>query len=95
MASEADSSLLKNTPSLIKSSAIQLQSLIYKFTRLLYKNEPIYNKKNQRLIYCNQCEGYLALLTINIKKHLAKDYAISVNLIQPYTCIKEQILKKL
>jgi hypothetical protein len=80
MALEADSSLLKNTPSLIKSSSIQLQSPVYKFTHLPYENEPIYDKKNRKLIYCNQCKSYLALLTINIKKHLAKDHAIFINL---------------
>jgi len=92
MALEADLSLPKNTPSLIKSSSTrqaQLQSPVYKFTRPLYKNELIYDKKNRRLIYCNQYKSYLALLTTNIKKHLAKDYAISIDLKQPYTRTKE------
>jgi hypothetical protein len=98
MALEADSSLPKNTPSSIKSSSTrqaQLRSPVYEFTRPLYKNELIYDEKNRRLIYCNQCESYLALLTTNIKKHLIKDHVISINLKQPYTRTKEQALKKL
>ena len=96
MASEADSSLLKNTPSSIKSSStqqVQLRSLVHKFTRPPYENELTYDKKNRKLIYCNQCESYSALLTTNIKRHLKKDHAISVNLKQPRT--KEQAFKKL
>ena len=98
MALEADLSLLENTPSLIKSFSTQqaqLRSPVHEFTRPPYENEPIYDKKNRRLIYCNQCESYSALSTINIKKHLVKDHIISVNLTQPYTYIKEQALKKL
>ena len=96
MASETDSSLFKNTPSSIKSSSTQqaqLQSPVHEFTHPLYKNKPIYNKKNQRLIYYNQCESYSALSTTNIRKHLTKDYAIFIDLNQLY--IKEQALKKL
>jgi hypothetical protein len=98
MASEADSSLPENTPSSIKSSSTrqaQLRSPVHEFTRPPYENEPIYDEKNRRLIYCNQCESYSALSTTNIKKHLAKDHAISIDLKQPYTRTKEQALEKL
>ena len=88
MALKADSSFFKNTTSSVKSSSVQqaqFWSLVHKFTCLLYKNEPKYDEKNWRLIYCNQYESYLALLTTNIKKHLAKDHIIFVNLRQSYT----------
>lgn len=72
----------------VKSSStqqIRLRSPIHEYTRPPYDHEPELDHKKRKYLYCNQCDGFSAISTTNVKKHLEKHHSIVVDFKQPRT----------
>jgi len=57
----------------------RLRSPIHGYTRPPYDKEPKFDSKNRKFLYCNQCNGFSAVSTTNVKKHLEKHHGINVD----------------
>ena len=77
MASDMDSSLTVDYPSLVTSTNTQVSrvktSLVNKYTRSAQENEPEKDQKGRIIFYCTIC-SYGNSVTTNIRNYLEKSY---------------------
>ena len=96
MASELDSSVLLNSVESIETSSTQTRkkkSNIHQYCRDPSASETSRDDQNRKIYYCSLCSEYNAVTTTNLRRHLAKEHGIELEL--PISNIKSVALKQL